>query len=285
MRNFLFVPGNSPKMLSSAGFLGSDAIVIDLEDAIPLTEKDAARILARNAILALKYEVRLGVRINSLDTAWWQDDLRELLPLGPDFIMLPKTADAASIHTLAEAMAALESEQKLPAKTTIIALLETAMGIENAFAIAKASPRVEALFLGAEDLTADLCAVRTKSGEEILYSRGRIVSAARAAGVDAYDTPFTDVEDTEGLRADARLARQCGFTGKAAINPRHIEEINRAFSPSEAEVAYSGEVLAAIEAAAREGKGAVSLHGKMIDPPIVARARYVLRLAGKEVFA
>lgn len=282
MRNFLFVPGNSPKMLSSANFLGSDAIVIDLEDAVPPTEKDAARILARNAILALKYRVRLGVRINALDTTYWRDDLRELLPLGPAFIMLPKTADADSIHTLLEAMTELEDQMGIPVYTSIIALLETAEGIENAYAIAKASQRVEALFLGAEDLTANLCAVRTKGGEEISYSRSRIVCAARAAGIDAYDTPFTDVEDIEGLRVDARFARQCGFTGKASINPRHIGEINNAFSPSETEIAYSEEVLAIIKAAAQEGKGAVSLHGKMIDPPIVARARYVLKLAGRE---
>ena len=167
MRNFLFVPGNSPKMLSSANFLGSDAVVIDLEDAVAPAEKDAARLLVRNAIRTLNYQVRLGVRINALDTAYWRKDLETILPLAPDFIMLPKTADAGCIITLENAMVTIEARcGTLPVK--IIALLETAEGIENAYAIAKASPRVEALFLGAEDLTANLCAQRTKESQEIL---------------------------------------------------------------------------------------------------------------------
>lgn len=278
MRNFLFVPGNSPKMLSSANFLGSDAVVIDLEDAVAPGDKDAARLLVRNAIRALDYQVKLGVRINSLDTPYWEKDLQVILPLQPDFIMLPKTANRESIAILADAMIAIEKQCGMePVK--IIALLETAEGIENAYAIAKANPRVEALFLGAEDLTANLCAIRTKDSREILYSRSRLVNAARAAGVDAYDTPFTDVDDLEGLEADGRFARQLGFTGKASINPRHIEGINKAFTPTEAEIAYAQEVLENIEKAEREGLGAVALHGKMIDAPIVARAKYVLATA------
>lgn len=279
MRNFLFVPGNSPKMLTSANFLGSDAVVIDLEDAVAPNEKDAARILVRNAIRALTYQVKFGVRINGLDTCYWQKDLEEILPLEPEFIMLPKTANAESIRTLEQAMRQLESEHGLPSKARIIALIETAEGVENAYAIAKAGSRMEGLFLGAEDLTANLCAVRSKDSTEIQYSRGRLVSAARAAGIDVYDTPFTDVEDMEGLEKDARFARQLGFTGKASINPRHIEGINRAFSPSDAEIAYSKEVLDCIRKAEQEGRGAASLHGKMIDAPIVARAKYILKLA------
>lgn len=282
MRNFLFVPGNSPKMLSSANFLGSDAVVIDLEDAVAPNEKDAARILVRNAIRALDYRVKYGVRINALDTPYWKLDLRELLPLGPDFLMLPKTADASSIHTLEAELVRLEAQHGLTKPVRIIALIETAQGVENAYAIATASARVEALFLGAEDLTANLYAQRTKDSREILYSRGRLVNAARAAGIDVYDTPFTDVEDLAGLEQDAQFARQLGFTGKASINPRHIEGINRAFSPSEAEIAYAQEVLAAIAQAAREGLGAVALHGKMIDAPIVARARHILKMAGMQ---
>jgi len=280
MRNILFVPGNSTKMLTSANFLGSDAVVMDLEDAVAPNEKDAARLLVRNAIRALHYQVKLGVRINALDTCYWQQDLKEILPLAPDFIMLPKTADVDSIHVLEQEVAKLEKQYGMEKEVKFIALLETAKGVENAYAIARASKRVEALFLGAEDLTANLCAVRTKESSEILYSRCRLVSAARAAGIDVYDTPFTDVEDICGLEKDARLARQLGFTGKASINPRHIEGINRAFSPSEEEIAYSREVLEIIEKAEREGHGAVSLRGKMIDAPIMARAKYILKLAG-----
>ncbi len=199
MRNFLFIPGNSPKMLTSADFLGSDAIVIDLEDAVAPGEKDAARLLVRNAIQTLRYRVRLGIRINALGTPYWKKDLETLLPLEPDFIMLPKTTCAEDVHTVAAAMEQLEQAHRMDKPVRLIALLETARGIENACEIAAAGNRVEALFLGAEDLTADLCAVRTKRGGEILYSRGKIVSAARAAGIEVYDTPFTDVENSAGM--------------------------------------------------------------------------------------
>ena len=148
--------------------------------------------------------------------------------------------------------------------------------MENAFEIATASPRVRALFLGAEDLSADLHCSRTKEGLEILYARTRLVTAAHAAGIDVYDTPFTDVNDDEGIEADSRLARSLGFTGKASISPRHLDAINRCFSPTQAEVDHANEVLAALEEGKRQGRGAVALHGKMIDAPIAARAKRTL---------
>ena len=158
-------------------------------------------------------------------------------------------------------------------------MIETALGVENAFFAASASPRVAGLFLGAEDLTADLRCRRTKAGREIAYARGRLVVAARAAGVEVYDTPFTDVNDDEGLEADALLAKSLGFSGKAAISPRHVGTINRVFSPTAEEIGYAREVLAAIRQAEAQGKGAVALRGKMIDAPIVARARQTIEAA------
>ncbi len=158
-------------------------------------------------------------------------------------------------------------------------LIETAMGVENAFAIASSCKRVCALFLGAEDLTADLQCKRTKEGREIEYARQRLVVAARAAGVDVYDTPFTDVNDDEGIVTDARLAKALGFTGKASISPRHVDVINEVFSPTLAEIEYAYEVVEAIHVAKEMGKGAVSLRGKMIDAPIVARAERTIAMA------
>ena len=163
----------------------------------------------------------------------------------------------------------------------ILALLETALGVENAYAIAAASPRMMGLFLGAEDLTADLRCRRTKESGEILYARGRLVCAARAAGIEVYDTPFTDVRDLEGLEVDAAFAKGLGFSGKACISPAHIATVNRVFSPSQAEIDYARDVFAAIEEAKRQGKGAISLRGKMIDAPIVQRARLVLEAAAE----
>lgn len=194
--------------------------------------------------------------------------------------MPPKASRREDMLRLDEAISRLEAENGLEAgKIKLIPLIETALGVENAFEIASSCGRVTAIFLGGEDLSADLRCKRTKSGEEILYARGRMVCAARAAGVEVYDTPFTDAFDDEGLIADARLAKSLGFSGKAAVAPRHIYEINRIFSPTKAEIDYAKEVMAAVEEANRLGKGAVSLRGKMIDPPIAERARTVLEAA------
>jgi len=158
-------------------------------------------------------------------------------------------------------------------------LIETAAGVECAYEIAKCTPRVKALFLGAEDLTADLRCKRTREGREIEYARTRLVVAARAAGVDVYDTPFTDVNDDVGIAEDAELAKSLGFTGKASISPRHVDVINNVFSPSLDEIEYAYEVIDAIKRAKAEGKGAISLRGKMIDAPIVARAERTIAMA------
>ena len=157
-------------------------------------------------------------------------------------------------------------------------LIETALGIEKAFEIAAADPRVAGLFLGGEDLTADLHCKRTKEGQEIFYARTRLVCAARAWGIEAYDTPFTDVEDMEGLRKDTEFAKSLGFAGKAVISPRHVDIVNEVFSPTEAEIEYAHDVMDAIEEGKRQGKGVISLRGKMIDAPIVKRAMQVLEM-------
>ena len=250
-RSMLFVPGNNPKMMTSCGFFGADAVIFDLEDAVSPQEKDAARRLVHYALTNLVLGATESiVRVNSTDTAMFR-------PLDR-----------------------LECEHGMePGSIGVIALIETALGVENAYAIATASPRVRALFLGGEDLSADLRCKRTKESREIFYARTRLVMAARAAGVDVYDTPFTDVDDDEGLRADAEFAKSHGFTGKASISPRHLEGINACFSPTQAEADYAREVLEAIEEGVRQGKGAVALRGKMIDAPVVARARQTLEAA------
>jgi len=280
IRSLLFIPGNNPGMLLNADVHGADAIILDLEDAVSPDQKDAARILVRNAVKSLDYKTQLVIRVNPLGTDYYEDDLRAVVPLKPDFVMPTKVDGEEYIKDLDERLTLLEKEYSLEeGKIKIIPLIETAEGIENAFRIAKASKRVFGLFLGAEDYSADLRAHRTKEGDEILYARGRILNAARAAQIEAFDTPFTDVNDEEGLEKDAFLAREMGFTGKAAISPRHVSGINKAFSPTKAEIDYAHEVLMAIEEGIRLGKGAVSLRGKMIDKPIVDRAKRVVETA------
>ena len=280
-RSMLFLPGNTPNMLINGNCLGSDAIIFDLEDAVSPAEKDAARILVRNT---LRYMDLRGcetiVRINSIDTPYWQKDLDTVLPQQPNLILLPKTNSSADILAADAYMTALEEKLGLAANTVgLMPLIETALGVENAFSIATASKRVKALFLGAEDLTADLQCKRTKESREIEYARTRLVVAARAAGVAVYDTPFTDVNDDEGIWVDARVAKALGFNGKASISPRHVDVINQVFSPTQKEIDYAYEVMDAITLAKEQGRGVIALHGKMIDAPIVARAQQTIAAA------
>lgn len=290
-RTMLFLPSNNPNLMMNGSALEADSLIFDLEDAVAPDQKDAARDLLKSALKYLDFgRHEIIVRINGLDTPYWKDDLRAIIDEQVDVIMPPKVCDAAYIQKLDAQMTALETEFGIePGKVKILALLETAMGIENAFTIACASPRMIGLFLGAEDLSADLRCPRTKGGEEIRYARGKIVSSARAAGIEVYDTPFTDVRDLEGLEEDARYAKGLGFSGKACISPAHLSIVNRVFSPTEKEIQYALEVFSAIEEAKRQGKGAISLRGKMIDAPIVTRARLVLEAAseieGEDYFA
>jgi citrate lyase subunit beta/citryl-CoA lyase len=269
-------------MLLNGALLGSDSIIFDLEDAVSPGEKDAARILVRNLMGVQDFNSReIIIRINSTETPYWQKDLDALVPRKPDVIMPAKISSGDDIRLISAYIEKTEKENGLaPGGIGIIPLLETALGIENAFDIARSDKRVLALFLGAEDLTADLRCKRTRAGNEVLYARSRLVNAARAAGIEALDTPFANIDDEEGLAADAELAKSLGYAGKAAISPRQVSIINNIFSPSKEDIEYAQSVFRAIESGRARGKGAVSLNGKMIDAPIVERARQVLEAAG-----
>ena len=280
-RSMLFLPGNTPNIIVNGEILGADAVILDLEDAVAPTEKDSARILVRNAIVRMGFgRCEVIVRINSIDTPFWRKDLDEIIPVRPSLIMPPKTGCAEDVRAVDAYITELEAKLGMEKNSVrLIPLIETALGVENAFEIARASDRVAAIFLGGEDLTADLHCKRTKEGNEINYARCRMVCAARAAGVEVYDTPFTDVNDDEGIYVDAQYAKSLGFTGKSAISPRHVQAINEVFSPSQAGVDYAYEVMEAIRIGKEQGKGAVALRGKMIDAPIVARAQQTIAMA------
>lgn len=280
-RSMLFLPGNTPNMIINGDALGADCVILDLEDAVSPDEKDAARLLVRSAMMNMGFKgCEVTVRINSIDTDYWMDDLDAIVPLKPDLIMPPKSSCADDIRKIDEYITRIEERCGIENGTIkLIPLIETALGVENAFNIATASRRVAALFLGGEDLTADLRCKRTKGGNEINYARTRLVCAARAAGIDVYDTPFTDVNDDEGIVADAEYAKSLGFSGKSAIAPRHVRAINEVFSPSLKDIEYAKLVFEAIRLGKEQGKGAVSLRGKMIDKPIVERARQTLEMA------
>lgn len=276
----LFLPGNTPNMLINGDTLGADTVIFDLEDAVSPDEKDAARILVRNA---LKYQNFSGcevvVRINPTDTEFWKEDLDAVIPLKPDMIMPTKVSGGEMIREVSTYMGQVEERSGIEkGSVKILPLIETALGVEKAFEIASSDVRVAGLFLGGEDFTADMHCKRTKEGQEIFYARTRLVCAARAWGIEAYDTPFTDVEDMEGLRKDTEFAKSLGFAGKAVISPRHVDIVNEVFSPTEAEIEYAHDVMDAIEDGKRQGKGVISLRGKMIDAPIVKRAQQVLEM-------
>lgn len=279
IRSMLFLPGNNPNMLINGAVLGADGIIFDLEDSVSLDEKDSARILVRNTMKYLDFSgLKTIVRINPIDdTGFWKQDLAEIIPLSPSYIMPPKVTSKDDIKTISKEIESLEKEHSIEKNTIgLIPLLETAKGIENAYKIAKSSDRIKGIFLGAEDLASDIGYDRTKEGSEIFYARTRVVMAAKAAGVLAFDTPFIDIEDDEGMLEDTILAKSLGFSGKAAISPRHVDTINTVFSPTLDEIEYAREVIEADRLAREQGKGATSLYGKMIDAPIVARARETL---------
>ena len=280
-RSMLFLPGNTPNIIVNGEILGADAVILALEAAVAPAEKDSARILVRNAIRYMGFgKCEVIVRINAIDTAYWQKDLDAIIPVRPSLIMPPKTSCAADVLAVDAYITQLEEKLGIEnGSVGLIPLIETALGVENAYQIASACKRVKAIFLGGEDLTADLRCKRTKEGHEIAYARSRMVVAARAAGVEVYDTPFTDVNDDEGIYTDAQYAKSLGFTGKSAISPRHVKAINEVFSPSMKDIDYAYEVMEAIRIGKEQGKGAVSLRGKMIDAPIVARAQQTIDAA------
>lgn len=281
-RTMLFIPGNNPGMLQSAGILGADSIILDLEDAVSITEKDSARILVREALKTLDFNgAEVVVRINPLNSEFGIEDLEFIGRAKPDAILVPK-ADEAEIKLAHKMLSEIEFQHGFKEGCIkIIPLIETAYGLETVFSIIQCSTRVVAILLGGEDLTADLGVKRTKAGDEILYARNKVAVVCRALKVDAIDTPFTDTNDTEGLKEDTAKAKSLGFTGKAVIGPRQVEDIHGVFCPSKEEIDHALRIIAAMEIAKEEGKGVFSLAGKMVDAPIISRAINTIELAKK----
>jgi len=280
-RSLLYVPGNMPGMLQNIPVFEADGVMIDLEDAVPLQEKDAARLLTRNFLRSYRERNKeMFVRINPLDTPFGADDLREVLPALPDGIRLPK----ADTPELVERLDTLLTEQEETlgldlGHFKIIPSIESAQGVLNCVATAKASPRLVALAFGAEDYTASLEINRTRTGEELFSARTQVVWAAKAAGVQAIDSIFSDVNDMEALRAETELVKRLGFTGKSLVNPRQIEVVHDVFRPTAEEIAHALEVMDAIKRAREMGTGVISLKGKMVDAPVVTRAARTIRTA------
>jgi citrate lyase subunit beta / citryl-CoA lyase len=277
-RSRLYLPGTEPKYFINAALHEPDAIILDLEDSVHHAEKDAARILVRNALRAVDFGTcERMVRINQLALGF--EDLAEVIPEAPDLILIPKVEKAEQVVQVAEAMAVLKTKHGINRPIWIMPILESALGIENAFEIATASPDVCALTIGLEDYTADLGVAKTAEGRESLYARMRVVNAAKAAGIQAIDSVFGDVGDPYGLRRWGENSRALGFEGMGCIHPSQIRIIHEAFAPSDAEIEKALKIVAAFEEAQQRGLGVVSLGSKMIDPPVVERARKLVARA------
>jgi citrate lyase subunit beta/citryl-CoA lyase len=270
-RSRLYLPGNEPKFAINAGLHEPDGVILDLEDSVHPGEKDAARIMVRNALL----EVRFGlaermVRINQGELGL--EDLEQIVPAEPDLILLPKVETSAQVKRVQAKIDEIREGRESGTPIWLMPILESAQGVENAVHIALASPNVVALTIGLEDYTADLGVVKTKEGDETLWARSRLVNAARAAGVQAIDSVYGDVGDEGGLLAWGQRSRAMGFQGMGCIHPRQIRVIHKAFSPSQVELDKALRIVEAFEEAEGKGLGVVSLGTKMIDRPVVLRA-------------
>jgi citrate lyase subunit beta/citryl-CoA lyase len=270
-RSRLYLPGSEPKYFINAGLHAPDAIILDLEDAVHPAEKDAARILVRNALRAVDFgAAERMVRINQLPLGY--EDLEEVVPEAPDVVLIPKAENAEQVLAVEERVAQIAARCRIDRRIWLMVILESALGIENAFAIATASERLVAMSIGLEDYTADLGVVKTADGRESLFARTRLVNAAHAARIQASDSVYSDVGDMEGLARWAESARTLGFDGMGCIHPLQIPVIHQAFAPSQAEIEKALKIVAAFEEAQQRGLGVVSLGSKMIDPPVVQRA-------------
>lgn len=280
-RSMLYLPGNSPNMVQDAHLYGSDSILIDLEDSVVISEKDAARNLVRNALDNIDYgDIEVTIRINPVYTDFYEDDLKAIIPGKPDAIRVPKSESAEQIIKVDEFITELEKENNIEVGSTkLMPMIESAKGVREVNEIAQASSRNVALTIGGEDLATDLGVTRTKGSEEIFTSRSLIVLAAKAAGIDALDTIYSNVNDIEGLKRETELIKKLGFSGKAVIHPKQIKPVHEVFNPKEEEVREARKIIDAAEEAERKGQGAIIVNGKMIDYPIVDRAKRTVAYA------
>ena len=279
-RTMMFVPGANPAMLRDAILYGADSIMFDLEDAVSMKEKDSARLLVYSALKTFDYQsVETVVRINELSSGGRQD-IEAMILGGINVIRLPKTETADDIRAVDAAIESVESHYQIPVGTTkMMAAIESAEVVLNAREIAIASNRMIGIALGAEDYVTSQKTRRYPDGQELFFARNYILHAARAAGIAAIDTVYSDVDNEDGLRQEASLIKQLGFDGKSVINPRQIPIINAIYAPTQAEIQNAKEVLAAIEEAESKGSGVIAINGKMVDKPIVERAYRVLAMA------
>ncbi|RMC41500.1 citrate lyase subunit beta [Lactobacillus sp. ESL0233] len=280
-RTMMFVPGNNPSMIKDAGIYGADSIMLDLEDAVSLTEKDAARMLVYNAIKTVDFGgAEIVVRINGQDTPFYDEDVKAMVRAGVDVIRLPKTESAAMIQKLVKDMEVAEEEYGVEKGSIgVMAAIESAKGVLNSQKIATATPLMMGLAVSGEDYTADMHTRRYPDGRELEFARNMVLQAARAADVYAFDTVFSNMNDPEGFYRETNYIYKLGYDGKSLVNPRQIEMVNKVFNPTKDEIENAMAVQSAIREAKAKGSGVISMNGKMVDKPVVEKANRVIETA------
>ncbi|WP_313383505.1 citrate (pro-3S)-lyase subunit beta [Chishuiella sp.] len=280
-RSMLFVPGANAAMISNSFIYKPDSLIFDLEDSVSIKEKDGARMLVVQALKHPFYKnIEKIVRVNSLTSDFGINDIKAVVAAGVDVIRLPKTDSAQDVLDMQKEIEAAEKKYGIEVgKTKMMAAIESAIGILNAREIAFSTDRLIGIALGAEDYVRDIKTERSPDGIELLFARSSILHAARAAGIMAFDTVYSDANNEEGFLKEATLIKQLGFDGKSLVNPRQIEMLHNLYAPTQKDVDFAKQVVEAAKEAAKIGLGVVSLNGKMVDVPIIERAKLVLEKA------
>ncbi len=274
----LYLPGNSPGLMINAGLHSAEGIILDLEDSVAPAKKDESRFLVRNALRQVNFfGAERMVRINQGTRGI--EDLVYVIPHNVNLVIIPKCESADNVRSVNNEIESIKKSCNLNNTVFLMPVIESALGVENAYEIARSCPEVVAMAIGLEDYTADLGVARSAEGLESLYARTRLIVGARAAGIQPIDSVFSDVGDMEGLRQNVKVSKALGFEGMGCIHPRQVQVIRQGFAPEPSEIEKSRQIVAAYEKARKKGLGVVSLGTRMIDPPVVARAIKTLGLA------
>ncbi|MBI5030508.1 MAG: CoA ester lyase [Chloroflexi bacterium] len=283
-RALLYVPGSDARKIEKLPTLSVDSACLDLEDGVALNRKVEAREIASRALQSMQFNCERLARINAVGSGLEADDLAAIVPAKPDGIVIPKVADGAQVQWVSAQIANLERAQGWKSgEIGLIAMIESARGIVNLREIASADARLRALIFGAEDYAADVGAIRTRDGDEVLFARSAVATYAAAFGLQAIDLLYLDFGDIEGLRREARRGAELGFSGMQIIHPDQIAPVQEAFTPDASAIVQAKRIVEAFKAHQSEGKGAFALDGKMVDMPIVKAAERVLARASIKV--
>jgi len=280
-RSMMFLNAQKPSLIKDPYLYGADSLMLDLEDAVAVTAKDTARFSLYQALKNVDYRgCERVVRINGLDTEYWKEDIRCAVAGGADVLRIPKTEDAEMVKAVEDTVLAAEREFNRPEGSTLLmAALESAKGVMNAYEVCTSSERMIGIALSGGDYTKDLQTKITGTGVELMGARQHMIIAARAAGVQCFDTVWTDLDNLEGFRKEVMLIKDMGFDGKSIINPRQIPIVHEVFTPSMKEIVFSEKVIREIDSKRKEGIGVFTVDGKMIDIAFYDGAQRVIALA------